>query len=134
MIICNPSKSNQCSASAASRLKLHHGTIDSSYDPAAPPQPLATTANEDDLQYHGTDRPAAVPSQLLAGGRPAIKRGQKFARAKICPHNEDARYLNEDALLFIRSRHLYQARRRIKGGGRLLHILLYLRQETSLPA
>ena len=40
MIVSNPSnesKSNQCSASAASRLKLHHGAIDSSYDPAAPP-------------------------------------------------------------------------------------------------
>ena len=91
MIICNPSKSIQCPTSeAGSRLRLNHGTIDS-YDPAAPPQPLATTANEDNLQYHGTDQPAAVPSQLLAGGRPAIKRGQKFARAKICrPHNEDA--------------------------------------------
>ena len=53
-------KSIQCPTSeAVSRLRLNHGTVDS-HGPAAPPQSLATTANEDDLQYHGTDRPAAV--------------------------------------------------------------------------
>ena len=60
MIICNPSKSIQCPTSeAVSRLRLNHGTVDS-HGPAGTPQSLATTANEDDLRYYGTDRPASI--------------------------------------------------------------------------
>ena len=52
MIVSNPSnesKSNQCSASAASRLKLHHGAPGRRSSAARQP---AASHNTNDLRYH----------------------------------------------------------------------------------
>ena len=99
----------------------------------SPPPPTRTTS----YTTGPTGRPPCLAScwledvPLLNEGKSLP--GQKFARITKTP-----RCLKEDALLFIRSRHLYQAwrrhryqarrrhlyqaRRRIKGRRRLLHI------------
>lgn len=55
MMICNQSKSNQCSASAASRLKLHHGTLDSQ-----------------DQRRHQNHSPQPLQRPPIPHGRPEI--------------------------------------------------------------
>ena len=64
MIVCNPSKSIQCSASAASRLKLYHGAFGRRSSAARQP---AASHNTNDLRYHMADRKPEIhpPIDLL---------------------------------------------------------------------
>ena len=83
MIISNPSnesKSNQCSASAASRLKLHHGAPGRHSSAARQP---AASHNTNDLQYHVADRKPEIHP-------PIDLRGHMEAQSKQSSHEPAA--------------------------------------------